>query len=621
MPFDWNPEIKIRLLTLLTVAIMSGCSRVYFLSAQTPAIINVSDFGAVPDDGKDDTPAIRTALDEIRDINGKATLFFAGGTYDFFAASASTANYPVTAVHKQWDFVTPFHLNGMEDLVIDGGGSSFVLHGRLTPFVLNECTNIKVMHLTVEHERPSVFELKVVAIENSEIEYEALASDQLIIEDNRVVWLDADDRKQIPNVYQHYDPVKDVTRRCPDPLKEATFITRTDKKRIRVHYEPGSGKLKEIEPGDVFQFRYGIRNQSGVVVFECEKIAFEHVNVYSWNGLGFVCQFCRDLIFKNIRMEPNPQSMRTNAGFADAIQIFASRGEILIENNRFTGLHDDHINIYGQMMKVSKVEGRRMLTAVFTSNETEGFLNFRNGDRLILRNPVTLDPEDEYKVEESRLMDDKTMRIWLDSDISVKHQDYWIENGTWIPEKVTIRGNYFGRVPTRSILMYVARESVIENNTFHRIPMATILMQSPDGRYALQNHVEKLTVRNNIFYECESALIYSNPQVQDLSLNADLYGTINVKDNLVIMREKMPFFLDLRGFSMVNIGTNRIELAEPHIKLANFSDCDEINLSPQMILGVKDTPRASLKGVPEYSGEGWKVEVKDAQYNSRETVK
>ena len=137
--------------------------------------------------------------------------------------------------------------------------------------------------------------------------------------------------------------------------------------------------------------------------------------------------------------------------------------------------------------------------------------------------------------------------------------------------------------------MYVARESVIENNTFHRIPMETILMRCPDGRYALQNHVEKLTVRNNIFYECESTLINSKPQVQDLSLNADLYGTIDVMDNLVIMREKMPFFLDLRGFSKVNVGVNRIELAEPHGKLVNFKDCQEVNLSPQMILGVEDS--------------------------------
>jgi len=620
MPF-LSVTQKILLFAIAVVLIITGCTGEDVFSSKTLTVVHVSDFGAKPDDGKDDTPAIRAALHKIQTIKGKASLSFAAGTYDFYTASATDASYPVTAVHKQWDFVTPFHLNGLENLTIDGGGSTFVMHGRMTPFVLNACKNIKVMRLSIEHERPSVFELKVVAKGNSEIEYEAMANDQFVIEDNSVVWLDADNKLQIPNVCQYYDPVNDITRRCPDPLKNTTSITRTEKNRIRAHYEAGSSFIQEIQAGDVFQFRNGIRNQSGVVVFECENIAFEDMNVYSWNGLGFVCQFCRDLTFKNLRMEPNPDSKRTNAGFADAIQILASQGEILIENSRFVGLHDDHINIYGQMMKVAGVDDQGVLEAVFTSNETEGFLNFRKGDRAILRNPNTLEAEGEFEVVESELLDDKTMRIGLDGDISEKYQDYWIENLTWIPDKVSIRGNYFGRVPTRSILMYVAREAIIENNTFHRIPMASILIQCPDQRWALQNHVEKLTLRNNVFYECESALIRSNPQVQGLSLDANLYGTIDVMDNLLIMREKKPVFLDLRGFSKVNVGTNRIELAEPHSKMASFKDCGEISLLPQMILGIRDTPKVELKRVTMYTGAGWEVDEINEQLSARSTIK
>jgi hypothetical protein len=478
----------------------------------------------------------------------------------------------------------------------------------MTPFVLNACRNVEVMRFSIEHERPSVFELTVVGKGNNEIEYEAMAGDRFVIKDNRVVWLDADGKNQVPNVCQIYKPVKDITRRCPNPLHHATWIIKTNKNRIRARYDPEAGLPEGIQPGDVFQFRYGIRNQSGVVVYECDQITFEDLLIYSWNGLGFVCQFSRDLTFKNMRMEPKPGSKRTNAGFADAIQVFACRGEIIIEDNRFAGLHDDHINIYGQMMQVTKVDGRRKLEAVFTGDETTGFLNFRKGDQAILRNPNTFEAEGKFEVVDSELPDEKTLRMELDGELSSKYQGYWIENLTCIPDRVSIRGNYFGRVPTRSILMYVTREAVIENNTFHRIPMATILMQCPDQRYALQNHVEKLSVRNNTFYECESALIHSNPQVQDLSSMAQLYGTLEVKDNLVIMREKMPAFLDIRGFSKVNVGTNRMELAQPHSRPAIFSDCNEIHLSPQMMLGINEAPKAAMNRVAMYSGEGWEVE-------------
>lgn len=596
-----------RLLTISLLLLMSQLTDALLSVSKSQSFLIVSDFGAIPDDGNDDSHAVREALDDLRKMKHRAILYFPPGKYDFFSDSASVVHYPVTAVHNQWDFVTPFHLDGHKDLTIDGGGATFIMHGRMTPFVINACRNVKVTRLSIEHVRPSVFELKVVEKGNAEIVYEAIGNDQFLLENNQLVWLDADDKRQISNVFQYYDPVKDITRRCPDPLQGAVSITKIDNNRIRVQYEQGFGLDEKIRIGEFFQFRTGLRNQSGVVVYESQNISFEDLNIYFWNGLGFVCQFCRDLTFTNLRMEPSPNSKRTNAGFADAIQIFACQGEIRIENSRFSGLQDDHINIYGQMMKVARVESEGKLRAVFTSNETEGFLNFRKGDKCVLRNPNSLEAEAEFKVLESKLLDNKTIRIKLAGDLTAKYQDYWIENSTWIPEKVTIRGNYFGRVPTRSILMYVAHEAVIENNTFHRIPMETILMKCPDGRYGLQNHVDKLIVRNNIFYECESALIKSNPQVQNLSEKANLYSTLVVKDNFIIMREKMPVFLNLRGFSKVDVGLNLIELSETHNNLANFSDCKEIYLSRQMILGVKDTAKVELNSVLKFSGDGWKV--------------
>ncbi len=102
----------------------------------------------------------------------------------------------------------------------------------MTPFVLNACKNIKVMRLTIKHERPSVFELKVVAKGNDEIEYEAIANDQFIVDKNRVVWLEANDEKQIPYVCQYYDPVNDITRRCPNPLNNAILVSRVNGLRM-----------------------------------------------------------------------------------------------------------------------------------------------------------------------------------------------------------------------------------------------------------------------------------------------------------------------------------------------------------------------------------------------------
>jgi len=124
-------------------------------------VLHAADFGARPDDGKDDSLAVQAMLAAARTANAPVLIQFESGRYDFFAKTASKAHYPVTAVHLQWDLVTPFHLDRMKHLTIDGGGATFMMHGRMTPFVLNACEGVTVRNARIEHVRPSVFELKV----------------------------------------------------------------------------------------------------------------------------------------------------------------------------------------------------------------------------------------------------------------------------------------------------------------------------------------------------------------------------------------------------------------------------------------------------------------------------
>ena len=259
--------------------------------------------------------------------------------------------------------------------------------------------------------------------------------------------------------------------------------------------------------GHTWQFRDGLRNQSGAVIFECQDVTFEDMAIHSWNGLGFVGQFGRDITLRNLRMEPSAESGRTNAGFADGVQMMNYRGRVLIEGCRMVGLHDDHINIYGQMMQVDAVEGGRSIRAIYTCKETQGHLNFHPGDVIGFRDAATLADAGEAKVVKAKLLDNLTMLIEVDGPIPANAKGMWAENRTWIPDEVVIRNNYFGRVPTRSILMYLARKAVIEHNVFHRIPMSAVLIQTPDFRWALQNYSQSLTVRDNVFFECRSDLV------------------------------------------------------------------------------------------------------------------
>jgi hypothetical protein len=337
-------------------------------------------------------------------------------------------------------------------------------------------------------------------------------------------------------------------------------------------------------------------------------VTFEDMNICSWNGLGFVGQFCQNVTLRNLRMEPSPESGRTNAGFADAVQMMNCRGRILIEGCRMLGLHDDHINIYGQLMKVQAVEGPRTIRAIYTSGETQGHMNFRPGDVIGFRDPATLADVGQGKVVKAELLDDTTMRIEVEGELPEKPEGFWAENRTWIPDEVVIRGNYFGRVPTRSILMYLAREAIIENNVFHRIPMSAILIQCPDGRYALQNYFGSLAVRNNVFHECQSALVRCAPEAENLSPHTNMYDTLQIADNLIVRREGKLTLLDVRGFQKVRVGENRVELAAGGGGIeARLQDCKEVELLGQRILGAAGSAKVRCEGVSKLSAGGWET--------------
>ena len=248
-----------------------------------------------------------------------------------------------------------------------------------------------------------------------------------------------------------------------------------------------------------------------------------------------------------------------------------------------------------------------MIRAVYTSGETEGHLNFHPGDRIGFRNPQTLADEGEGEIVQAELLDNKTMRLRIKGKLPKQSAGFWVENRTWIPDEVIIRNNYFGRGPTRSILIYLARRAVIENNRFHRIRMASILLQTPDQRYALQNSVGSLAVRNNVFFECTGPLIQSNPQVKTLSPTANLYGTLLVENNLLSMRENKPLFLNLRGFRDVKIAENQIETTGADANLARITDCQSVHLLPQRLLGIQGKPQVEFIRVKQHASNNWTI--------------
>jgi len=450
----------------------------FIAQAEEPVVINVTSFGAKPNSGQDATPAVMGALDMIAGLFGKpAILRFPKGRYDFWATNAPRVHYAITAVHQQWDFIAGIHLNGLKHVTVDGCGSELLFHSRMTPIVVNQCEDVEIRNLNIDHIRPTVSEFTIMRVDETFMDVNIHPDSWYVIENGKFRWVGADSDRYEPHLFQPYDPLRDVTWRESQSL--GSSAEGIGQRVVRFHY---AGKPKAVT-GQIWQMRGdGIRNQEGAVVNSSKNVRWQDVNLYFCTGLGIVSQLSEDLTFLRVNIEPKKGSGRTCASFADGIHCCNCYGKVLIENCRIVGTQDDPINIYGDDLVIKSREKPNQLLLSYSTWEQCGYVMFFPGDEVRLLRKQTLLPFATLRVVSAELVDKMTQRVVLDGDIPDDCIGQVAENRSRMPE-VLIRGCYFSRIPTRGVLVSSWHKSVIEKNMFFRTHMAAILVCHGDSPY------------------------------------------------------------------------------------------------------------------------------------------
>jgi hypothetical protein len=246
------------------------------------------------------------------------------------------------------------------------------------------------------------------------------------------------------------------------------------------------------------------------------------------------------------------------------------------------------MNIYGNLMVVDRKNKATGLLAFFSSDEQRCDTSmFSPGDRVIFRDPATLLPLEENTVVKTDWAENERFMITMEKEIRGEVTGSFLENLTKIPDLVEIQGNYLGRVPTRSILMYASMKSIIEKNIFHRSQMPAILIKTPDPPYHLQGVVQDLTIRNNVFFECgdlaECAVIAIDPQVSAADYKKPVYQQVKIVDNLFITREIMVPLLKAGSTHGLMFSGNRVESGETDETLLSFTACAGVVIKNNLI--------------------------------------
>lgn len=522
------PGMK-QLLALLLVFVFS----IAITRAQT--IINVTDYGIQPDSFEDAVPAVKKAIAACG--GGEAVILnFPKGRYDFWWQSAEERNYFISNTSTEAECPSKLKKAGLlfenkSNITIEGNGSLFVFHGKMITFVFDHCDNMRLQNVSMDFERPSMSELSLTSVSDTLIVADIHPDSRYDILGNKLIfygegWRMQHDHAILVKPQQGillYSSWKPFAQSVATPLAANKVAFR------------GDFSKNKFTPGDVLTIRDPIRDHVGAFINRSKNITLKNVNMHYMHGLGIISQFSENLHYDSVLVQPSHN--RQIAAFADAMHFSGCKGNILIENCAYKGLHDDPVNVHGTHLQVTGIEPGK-LTVRFMHGQTYGFEAFSAGDSVSFIHAASLQSFGLGKVKSAALVTEREMVLELETPPpALLQKGDVLENLTWTPT-LTIKNCRFEGTNTRGLLVTTPRRVVIENNTFYRTGMHAILIADDASSWYESGAMRDVVIRGNTFEECGynsgsvNAVINIAPENHELIKNFYVHRNIRIENNL-----------------------------------------------------------------------------------------
>lgn len=540
-----------------------------------------------PEQGKDNEN-LMLALEKAAGYKGKpVTVRLSPGIYELDRSKSTQVLYHISNTTSESEDPDPtkhigLYLHSLKNITIDGCGSTLQMNGEMTSFVLDKCEGIILKNLNIDYKHPTQTEVEVLEEGKDYLIVQVHPTSQYRIVDEQLEWY-GDGWSFRNGIAQSYDRASNMTWRSWSPMENLIRVVELRPNVLYLQYK----EKPQVGLHIVFQMRDSFRDEVSGFVNRSKNVQLENINFYYLGNFGVVCQYSENVTFDRCNFAPRPDSGRTNAGFADFIQVSGCRGMIDIRNSRFSGAHDDPINIHGTHLRVTEFLSPNRLKVRFMHDQTFGFEAFFQGDDIELVDPLSLLAVEKAKVKEAKLVTPREMELTLSGPLSpevIQRKDLVVENVLWTPE-VRITNNYFERIPTRGILITTRRKSLIEGNTFYGMQMSGILVADDGLSWYESGPVHDLTIRRNTFFNCGEPVINIDPENREYK--GAIHKNITIEENYFYMRKNSSSVIRAKAVDGLVIRHNFIYTSDTDKnKESDFiqtRDCNEVSVEKNRI--------------------------------------
>lgn len=389
-----------------------------------------------------------------------------------------------------------------QNITVDFGGATIVLHGKIQPFLIDSSQNIVIKNCNVTYHRPPYTEALITEVTPEYARLRLNANCPCRIEDGRLVpYGDGWENTKLNYKGCFYQVFDSRTRKgCgiglgvmgnsveldPNwPYVPAKFSVEPDGEDILLR-----GNIpKYYQPDRVLVIAHETRSLSGMFTIDSKDVCLDNYRILSGWGMGFYSYRTENITLNRFRLTYDEASPCLITNAADAIHTFGTSGKFEMRDSVVEGMIDDALNIHANFRTVQSANGNEIYTHR-SSCERQAMDLYRTGDKIAVYRGKTMEKVAEYTIKGIEHIDENISRFEVDRTVADHKDGDLIENITANCD-VLIENCTFGK--GNSHLRLQSRGRVVMRNCETELP----ILLSGDASYWFESGpITDLTVEN-----------------------------------------------------------------------------------------------------------------------------
>lgn len=557
-------ESKYWKIVLLLAVCLTSLSYLYAEEKFVWKTISVVDYGAMPDDGKDDTKALRKAVNYCRNNPG-TVLVIPAGVYrlrDDQADALEKKMYSGKYPNPEKEVFVPYYphvkglnFDGSQSITIEARGAILMCEGWMEPLSILNCKDFTVNGLTIDYKHKPFSQgfVKSIGEESFTVQF--------------------DDRRQITNEI----PIMRIML-WDDELSgiycQPYYFPK--RKLLGDNLVEFECKIPKRLEGAFLSALHSFHFRPAILVQGSLNTVLNEVTIHSQPGMGIVGFDSKDITMNHLSVEPAAGYLfSTNT---DATHFACCEGLLKFENCFFRGQGDDATNVHGYYHNITSVADDRVTLELVGINTHASTADIpRVGDKLELVSISTLAPEGELEVMEvSHHPKSYKTHVRLKGELPRKIEDYYVCNVSKLPQVEFCLSVVWGQL-ARGILIKT-RGVKIENNVFKGCT-GTAIHIGAESYWKEGSHAKDVIIANNLIINCGLgagcingasgiAVAIEAPDTK----NTILHEGVRIINNTIIGTPKNKCGIALRNVRNIELQDNRIEGCQNDIMMHSVED-------------------------------------------------